>query len=740
MNAFFKELYTADPSTERSIHELYFPPLTKHEAASLNREVCEGEIYRAMFQLGAHKAPGIDGFSSIFFQYNWDLLGDSVTCFIKEAFRAKQFPIEMNRTIITLIPKVGAPEYVSQFRPIALMDVLIKLLTKVVANRLKVVAAKLVSETQCSFILGRQTSDNIVIVQEILHSMRRMNGRTGAMAIKIDLEKAYDRISWPYLTKVLHAVGFNADMVELIMFVVSSAKMQVLWNDSYLEEFQPTRGLRQGDPLAPLLFVLCMEHLTQLIQKSVRAGQWMCIRASRNGPPVSHLLFADDLFLFGKATEKQARVMAGCLEEFCRVSGQKINTAKSLLYVSKNVETGLANRMSSLFGVPITPNLGTYLGMPVLHGRVCKSTYSYLVEKVKKRLASWKGRLLSRAARHILVQSVTSTIPLYAMQTSLLPMEITNQLELANRKFFWGDFGDTKKLHTIAWRQVCKPKEAGGTGIKRLRQMNLALLAKLAWKLIQGDSSLWVRVLLAKYGNIWSTRAHRKDCTHTWRSIMAATPLIAAGVDIKHDGISSEGAPHFELIWNGTSNGKFTVASAYRMQLSESDKKTDTPWRAIWKLRGPQRDNLLLWQARLGRLPTGELLYFRHLRNIPTCGVCRQSTDCCLHALRDCWAAKRVWDQLITAPFRQTFFSNCTDVAGWVDTNLGPEMVGNATRGEWAYVFREAVATIWFLRNKKLHDEEFVQPEAHTTTQHIFERARNFRLAWDRLAHFDSPL
>lgn len=315
---FYKNLYVAESNTNMGDFEILFPTLTESERYALNREVNDGEIYNAMFQLGAQKAPGIDGFSPVFFQYNWDVVGKAVLSFVTDTFRSKKFPADMNRTIITRIPKVDSPKYISQYRPITLMNVLIKVITKVVANRIKMFVAKLVSEVQCSFIPGRQTSDNIIIVQELLHSMRRMKGRTGIMAIKIDLEKAYDRISWPFLTKVLQAAGFSTDMVELIMYVVSSAKMQVLWNSTFLEEFQPSRGLRQGDPLAPFLFVLCMEHLTQLIQKSVNAGEWTGIRASRSGPPVSHLLFADDLFLFGKATEKQARAMAGVLEVFCR--------------------------------------------------------------------------------------------------------------------------------------------------------------------------------------------------------------------------------------------------------------------------------------------------------------------------------------------------------------------------------------------------------------------------------------
>lgn len=200
-------------------------------------------------------------------------------------------------------------------------------------------------------------------------------------------------------------------------------------------------------------------------------------------------------------------------------------------------------------------------------------------------------------------------------------------LEQINRMFFWGDFSDTKKLHTVAWHQICKPKGAGGTGIKQLRLMNLALLAKLTWRLIQREDTLWVNILLAKYGDIWNARAQRRACTHTWRSIVATLPLVAAGTEVRTAGLSTEGVQRFELVWKDINSRKFTVASAYKMQLPEMDRRIYVPWRNIWKLKGPLRDNLLLWQARLCRLPTSDLLHSRHIRNTPTCGVCHQQQD-----------------------------------------------------------------------------------------------------------------
>lgn len=178
------------------------------------------------------------------------------------------------------------------------------------------------------------------------------------MVVKIDLEKAYDRVSWPFLEHVLHAVGFDDSMVRLIMFIVTTAKMSIVWNGKRLDTFQPSRGLRQGDPLAPYLFILCMEFLSQKIQEAVLSKRWKPIQISRQAPLVSHLPFADDILLFGETTEAQADIMAEVMTGFCNVFGQKVNTSKSSLFVSNNVTRELSTKSSTRFGIPITGDLG----------------------------------------------------------------------------------------------------------------------------------------------------------------------------------------------------------------------------------------------------------------------------------------------------------------------------------------------------------------------------------------------
>lgn len=184
-------------------------------------------------------------------------------------FFVGRLPPNINKAVICLIPKVASPELLSQFRPISLCNVIVKLVSKILANWLQGVIAKLVGPFQKSFISGLVVLDSIVTAQEVIHSLQRRKGRRGGMIVKVDLEKAYDRVDWRFLSQVLAASGFNSTLRGLIMNTITNAELAVCWNEEVLDSFWPTRGLRQGDPLSPYLIVLCMDTLNHLIMSMV---------------------------------------------------------------------------------------------------------------------------------------------------------------------------------------------------------------------------------------------------------------------------------------------------------------------------------------------------------------------------------------------------------------------------------------------------------------------------------------
>ncbi len=186
---------------------------------------------------------------------------------------------------------------------------------------------------------GIRGSDNVVIAQELIYTLERKKGKIGFMVIKIDLEKAYDCIEWSFVRKILIHFGFPDYITRIIMSCISTTSTSLLFNGGKLNQFFPSRGIRQGDPLSPFLFLLCIEYLGWLIEQKCDDGEWTKVKASRGGPGFSHVFFVDDLLLFAKANTKNYEAISNVLEEFCAMSGQKVSKAKSRLFFSPNVSS-----------------------------------------------------------------------------------------------------------------------------------------------------------------------------------------------------------------------------------------------------------------------------------------------------------------------------------------------------------------------------------------------------------------
>ncbi|KAH9670245.1 hypothetical protein KPL70_016905 [Citrus sinensis] len=205
-----------------------FPRIDEYSLVDLSRTILNEEIKATIFRMNPLKAPGIDGLHGLFYQSQWDVVGSSICELVSNIFKGNPLPPELNKTLIVLIPKTNNPTNLRMFCPISLCLVMYKTVTKILANRLKGILPELIRPTQTSFVPGRQIIENIVMAQEIIHTMRNKKGKIGQMAIKVDLEKAYDRLSWDFIHDTLKDVGLPKEFIRITMECITTARMQIL--------------------------------------------------------------------------------------------------------------------------------------------------------------------------------------------------------------------------------------------------------------------------------------------------------------------------------------------------------------------------------------------------------------------------------------------------------------------------------------------------------------------------------
>ncbi|KAL4340591.1 hypothetical protein GQ457_08G017500 [Hibiscus cannabinus] len=308
------------------------------------------------------------------------------------------------------------------YRPISLCSVTYKNVSKVIVNRLKDLMPVCIAENQSTCVPGRIIYDNIMIAHELLHYLKgSRNGPNKGVDVKLDMEKAYDRVEWHFPKDVMGKMGFVARWIDLVMKCITSVSYCINVNGQVSEFFRPSRGLRQGDPLSPYLFLFCTQGLSALLLKEQSLGNIKGIRASQNGPRITHLLYADDCLLFLKNSPREAYMMKDILSCYEYSLGHKMNVDKSYIYYSNGMIVESEEMISSILNMRDELEVGNYLGLPLIVGKSKMQALGFLTESVDKRVNGWTKNLLSFGGREVLLKVVAHALPAYAMGCFLLP-------------------------------------------------------------------------------------------------------------------------------------------------------------------------------------------------------------------------------------------------------------------------------------------------------------------------------
>ncbi|GJS92282.1 reverse transcriptase [Tanacetum coccineum] len=408
----------------------------------------------------------------------------------------------------------------------------------------------------------------------------KRNGTKGSLAVKLDMSKAYDRVEWPFNSSILKRM----------------------------------RGLRQGDPLSPYLFILCAEVLSRLIRKGWRSRPYTGLKYAEFPPPLAICFFADDSLFFARATPQECQLLKNIIDKYCEASGQVVNYDKSEISFSPNVRHDTRTRVLNILGVREGTHQNKYLGLPTIVGRSKKVIFQAILDKITKKVTIWKEKMLSTGGKEVLIKSITQAIPVYAMSLfQLRDSLIDNMHKILNE--FW-----------------------------HLGLFNKALLAKQGWRLIKHPDSLMARVLKARLinqGSAWNIgNGHLVDIWNDkWLPGMSLLELRPSECEFQkvHDLMVDDGSAwdvfnvhtlfpieivrrivstsiasyrSDTLFWEGTTHGNFTVRDAYKKGLANIGLTNDLSnldtqiCSSLWKATIPMKVKLFIWHAWLNLLPT----------------------------------------------------------------------------------------------------------------------------------------
>lgn len=637
--------------------------------------VSNAEIDTAIKGMDVNKTPGIDGYGVGFFKDAWSIVGSDVREAILDFFLRNRLHKGFNSSVVALIPKHKEAKMIKDFRPISCCSTVYKIISKVLTNRLSKVIDTLVGKNQAAFVPGQQLHDHVLLAFELLRGYERKHGTPKCM-LQIDIQKAYDTVHWDALEHILRELGFPDQFIKWIMIAVRSVTYVFNINGRFTRRLEARRGIRQGDPISPLLFILVMEYLNRILSQLDKIPNFN-YHSKCEKMKITNLCFADDLLLFSRGDIGSVQIMLDKFNTFLRSMGLHVNPSKCNIYCG-SVDINVKEQLLLISGFKEGKMPFRYLGIPLSSKKLNIKHYQVLIDKIVGRITHWSAGLLSYAGRVQLIQSVIFATINFWMQCLPLPKFVIMRINAICRSFLWIGNSNISRKSPIAWEKVCSPKINGGLNIINLAIWNKISILKLLWNVCNKSDNLWIKWLHTYYirgQSIWSMVLKK---SHSWimSSMMKLRPLL--------------------LQYQSRMQDVFKMKKIYLALFEESEKMS---WRTLMcnNLARP-RALFCLWQACHFRLASKDRLIKFGLNVDANCAFC-SSMESHEHLFFGCielktiWTAVLNWLQIIHMP------STWSEELNWITRKCK----GKGWRAMLLKcAFTETIYHIWAYRNHRV--------------------------------------
>jgi hypothetical protein len=750
---------TTAGSSEKGDEVLKNPPSLNLQAIGIARlnlqeqehDISDEEVHAAISQLPAGKAPGSDGFSALFFKHCWQIIKVDIMRAIRalECRTSRNLHL-LNSATLILLPKTPDAAHPKEFRPISLVHFFAKLFTKILAIRLRPRMHELVLPCQSAFIQNRSIHDNFVFVraQTKLFKQKKMP----ALLLKLDLQKAFDSISWEFLLEVLEAKGFGGKWRDWIACLFLSASTRIVVNGELTERFFHKRGLRQGDPLSPLLFTIATDVLAHLF---ALADRERILKSNKLLQPNHRIsLYADDVVIFTEPDTHELASIRLLLQSFGEASGLLTNFQKSSIIPIQCKDIDLAP-LSAAMECPTQTFPCTYLGLPLSDKRLRKEDLQPTLDKLAAKVKGWNKGQFSLDARLLLVKHVLSAMHIHQLLVLDPPIWLTKAIDRLRRGFLWNqDEIAAGGRCLVQWSTVCRPLQFGGLGITDLQRKGVALRARWLWQRWNNTDKPWVDLPLISDGR---SRALFNSATNFiigdgqktsfWRDpwlngrcIADIAPDLFKCCTLRNISVGQaltglKWMRHFRrnippaalqqflllhnsltaiqlhpgvqdaITWRWSNDGKYSASSAYDMQFEGSQRFSFVT--TVWKSEATLKCRLFAWLALLGKCNTADCLERKGAPHNAACVLCLSSPENPIHLLATCNVTISIWRQITSrANLPATLLPNAGTRSLQVWALNTKKSLPRPQRKPWISLVHLTWWNIWKERNRRIFQNQ----------------------------------